>query len=189
MGTITEPAAICTYLETITISPFTWNHLQMLKYGSVTNISLWWPCVITCISAVGSFWFLWRLMWVGHTHTKKMCSHIWLQTWTAIPLRSFPVGGSGELDHLLPSEWLKRGSWGVLVLSVMKVGFHRTPMQCPWGSRPSARPEGKGRSECAMVWRAVGLDKCSKKRWGPRRGGDSFNRRIQDSWWKSGGWF
>lgn len=158
----------------------------MLKYGLVTNISLWWPCVITWISAVGSFWFLWRLMWVGH---KKRCSHIWLQTWAAIPLRSFPVWGSGELGHLLPSEWLKRGSWGILVLSEMKVGFHRTPMQCPWGSRPSALPEGKGRSECAMVWHAVGLDKCSKKRWRPREGGDSFNRRIQDSWRRFGGWF
>lgn len=57
-------------------------------------------CVITCVSGLGTFRFLWRLMWVGH---KKRYSYIWLQTQAAIPLRSFSGLGGGELSYSWPS--------------------------------------------------------------------------------------
>lgn len=67
------------------------------------HLPLGLQCVITGISALGRFRFLWRLMWVSHKKKKKRCSHIWLQIQAAIPLRSFSGLGGGELGYSMPS--------------------------------------------------------------------------------------
>lgn len=136
MGTIIELAAFSIYLEAITVFSFTWNLLQPAQ--RVTTICLWLWCVITCIPALGSLRFLWRLRRIGKKQAAATAGcHVRLQGHETLPCFRY-----WELTHWLTSLILS----GISVALLYKCCISQTPTWYSWGSKPFPKPKEKGRS-------------------------------------------